>query len=79
MCFLINECPKDEISETKIRQKRQISGGEEIGCEVLEVGYFIEYNGKMVQDPLSVILSLSAEDMEDERVQMCIEEMWRNT
>ncbi len=66
---------KNEISDTKIRQARQVSGGEEIGCEVLELGYFIEYNGKMVQDPLSVMLSLSDADMEDERVQMCIEEM----
>ena len=66
---------KNEISDTKIRQARQVSGGEKIGCEVLELGYFIEYNGKMVQDPLSVMLSLSDADMEDERVQMCIEEM----
>lgn len=66
---------KGELKETNIKQIRQISIGEEIGCEVLELGYFIEYNGKMVQDPLSVMLSLSAEDLEDERVQICIEEM----
>lgn len=50
---------KNELKETKIKQLRQISGGEEIGCEVLELGYFIEYNGKMVQDPFSLILSLT--------------------
>lgn len=66
---------KGELKETNIKQIRQISIGEEIGCEVLELGYFIEYNGKMVQDPLSVMLSLSAGDLEDERVQICIEEM----
>ena len=66
---------KSELKETNIKQIRQISIGEEIGCEVLELGYFIEYNGKMIQDPLSVMLSLSAEDLEDERVQICIEEM----
>lgn len=66
---------KSELKETNIKQIRQISIGEEIGCEVLELGYFIEYNGKMVQDPLSIMLSLSAEDLEDERVQICIEEM----
>ena len=54
---------------------RQISRGEEIGCEVLELGYFIEFNGKEVQDPLSVLLSLSEEDMKDERVQICVDEM----
>ena len=66
---------KSELKETNLKQIRQISIGEEIGCEVLELGYFIEYNGKIVQDPLSIILSLSAEDLEDERVQICIEEM----
>ena len=66
---------KSELKETNIKQIRQISIGEEIGCEVLELGYFIEYNGKMIQDPLSVMLSLSAEDLEDERVQICIDEI----
>lgn len=66
---------KRELKENSIKQIRQISIGEEIGCEVLELGYFIEYNGKKVQDPLSVMLSLSTDDMEDERVQICIEEM----
>jgi len=66
---------KGDLKKKNIKKIRQISIGEEIGCEVLELGYFIEYNGKMVQDPLSVMLSLSAEDLEDERVQICIEEM----
>ncbi len=66
---------KNELKETNIKRIRKISIAEEIGCEVLELGYFIEYNGKLVQDPLSVMLSLTAEDLEDERVQICIEEM----
>lgn len=66
---------KNELKENKIKQLRQISSGEEIGCEVLELGYFIEYNGKMVQDPFSLMLSLTTEELEDERVQTCIEEM----
>ena len=66
---------KKELNDTNIKSYRQISIGEEIGCEVLEVGYFIDYKGKKLQDPLSVIMCLSEEDMEDERVQMCIDEM----
>ena len=66
---------KSELKETNIKRTRKISIAEEIGCEVLELGYFMEYNRKMVQDPLSVVLSLSAEELEDERVQICIEEM----
>ena len=66
---------KKELNDTNIKSYRQISIGEEIGCEVLEVGYFIDFKGKKIQDPLSVIMCLSEADMEDERVQMCIDEM----
>ena len=34
---------------------------EEIGCAVLELGYFIDFSGKGLQDPLSVVLSLTGE------------------
>ena len=66
---------KKELNDTNIKSYRQISIGEEIGCEVLEVGYFIDFKDKKIQDPLSVIMCLSEADMEDERVQMCIDEM----
>lgn len=66
---------KKELSDINIKSYRQISAGEEIGCEVLEVGYFIDFEDKKVQDPFSVILSLSEEDKEDDRVQVCIDEM----
>lgn len=66
---------KKELSDTNIKSYRQISVGEEIGCEVLEVGYFIDFEDKKVQDPFSVMLSLSEDDKEDERVQICIDEM----
>ena len=66
---------KKDLNDVGIKAFRQISREEEIGCEVLELGYFIEFKGKRVQDPLSVLLSLSKEDMEDERVQLCIDEI----
>lgn len=66
---------KKELSDTNIKAYRAISIGEEIGCEVLEVGYFIDFKDKKIQDPLSVMLSLSEKDMEDDRVQICIDEM----
>lgn len=66
---------KKELKEVNIKSFRKISIGEEKGCEVLELGYFIDFNDKQVQDPLSVWLSISEEDMEDERVQTCIDEM----
>ena len=66
---------KKELSAKNIKSYRQISAGETMGCEVLEVGYFIDFEGKNIQDPLSVTLSLSEKDLEDERVQICIDEM----
>ena len=66
---------KKELNDSNIKSYRQISIGEEIGCEVLEVGYFINYLDKKLQDPLSVILSLTETDLEDERIQICIDEM----
>lgn len=48
---------------------------EEIGCVVLEVGYFTDFLGKGLQDPLSVVLSLTEEEQEEERVDISINEM----
>ena len=44
-------------------------------CAVLEVGYFIDYNHKPIQDPLSASLSLTDEELQDERVMKSINEM----
>ena len=53
----------------------RISQGEEIGCTILELGYFIDYKHKLVEDPLSILLSLKDEEKQDERVMISIEEM----
>lgn len=66
---------KKELQETNLKSLRQISKGEEVGCEVLELGYFIDFHDKQVQDPLSVLLSMSEEEVQDERVESCIYEM----
>ena len=74
-CYPTYAITKKELSDLNIKALRQISAGEEMGCEVLELGYFIDFDGKQNQDPLSVLLSLSGEDMTDERVQICVDEM----
>lgn len=66
---------KKELSDTGIKKMKQIRRGEEIGCVVLELGYFINYENKSVEDPLSIILSLTNEDKQDERVMISIKEM----
>ncbi len=66
---------KKEISKVNIRNIKQVEAGEEIGCLVYEIGYFINYQNKNIQDPFSILLSLTDEEKEDERVIMCVEEM----
>ena len=51
---------------------------EEIGCIVLELGYFIDFLGKGFQDPLSVVLSLTGEEQEEERLIFLLMRCWRN-
>ena len=48
---------------------------EEVGCVVLELGYFIDFYGKKIQDPLSIVLSITKDELEDERVGISINEM----
>lgn len=66
---------KKEISETGIKKMKRVCRGEEIGCVVLELGYFIGFENKKIEDPLSVVLSLSDEEKQDERVSISINEM----
>lgn len=66
---------KKEISEMGIKKMKRVCRGEEIGCVVLELGYFINFDNKKIEDPLSVVLSLSDEEKQDERVSISINEM----
>lgn len=66
---------KKELSETGIKKMKRVRRGEEIGCVVLELGYFIDFENKKIEDPLSVVLSLSDEEKQDERVRISIDEM----
>lgn len=66
---------KKEISETGIKKMKRVCRGEEIGCVVLELGYFINFDNKKIEDPLSVVLSLSDEEKQDERVCISVDEM----
>ena len=48
--------------------------GDDIGCVVFEVGYYIDLVKSNVQDPLSVLLSIE-DEMVDERVEGCTMDM----
>lgn len=66
---------KKDIKKIGLRDKRQVRPGEEIGCIVLELGYFIDFKSKGIEDPLSVSLSLSKSELQDERVLKSVKEM----
>ena len=66
---------KKELKDSGVKAEKQVSELEEIGCVVLELGYFIDFLGKGFQDPLSVVLSLTGEEQEEERVDISINEM----
>ncbi len=66
---------KKELKASGVKMEKQASVSEEIGCIVLELGYFIDFFGKGVQNPLSVALSLTREAKEEERVKISVNEM----
>ena len=66
---------KKELKTSGVKVEKQASELEEIGCVVLELGYFIDFLEKGLQDPLSVVLSQTREEQEEERVDISINEM----
>lgn len=66
---------KREIAESRIKKMGLVHPGEDIGCIVLELGYFINFKNKSLEDPMSVALSLSETERQDERVNISIEGM----
>ena len=75
MFILTYAVTKRELKASGVKVEKQVSELEEIGCAVLELGYFIDFLGKGFQDPLSVVLSLTGEEQEEERVDISINEM----
>lgn len=66
---------KKEIAEIGIKKMKQVHPGEEIGCVVLELGYFVDFENKGTEDPLSVALSITEREKQDERISISIKEM----
>lgn len=66
---------KKEIKASGAKTEKQASEAEETGCVVLELGYFIDFHEKGLQDPLSVALALTGEEQEEERVKISVNEM----
>ena len=73
--YLTYAITKKEITESGIKKMKLVYPGEEIGCVVLELGYFIDFENRALEDPLSVTLSLTEVEKQDERVNISINEM----
>ena len=66
---------KKEIVGIGIKNMEQVRDGEEIGCVVLELGYFIDFANKAMEDPMSVALSFTEAEKCEERINISIHEM----
>ena len=66
---------KREIAGVGVKKMKQVHPGEEIGCVVLELGYYIDFKNKALEDPMSVALSLTETEKQDERVNTSTNEM----
>jgi hypothetical protein len=66
---------KKEITATGIKKMKQVRQGEEMGCVVLELGYYIDYRNKALEDPMSVALSFTETEKQDERINISINDM----
>ena len=66
---------KKELKASRVKVEKQASELEEIGCVVFELGYFIDFLGKGLQDPFSVVLSQTREEQEEERIDISINKM----
>lgn len=66
---------KKEMQGLQINKMQFVPKGEEIGCVIQELGYYINYRNKNVVDPLSVLLSLSEGEQSEDRISISINEM----
>ncbi len=66
---------KKELKESPLKICRQVSRGEDVGCVVLEVGYFLDFYKNNCQDPISTRLTLTEEELEEDRVGIAVKEM----
>lgn len=74
-CYVTYAVEKNQISELGLKSIHEVPNNEEPVCIVQEVGYILPFKDKKAVDPLSLSLMLSDADMEDPRVENCLNEM----
>ena len=66
---------KKKLAEIHISGDMLTVAGEDPGCIIQEIGYQIPFENGSAVDPLTLILSLSEEDLSDPRISMAVDEM----
>lgn len=67
--------PKKEMGAVDIKNNQVSIKSDKVSCIVQEVGYIVDFNQGKDIDPLSLILSLTDEEKDDERIEISIREM----
>ena len=66
---------KKQLADVNISDHNLTPAGEVPGCILQEIGYYIGFENGTAVDPLTVVLSISEEEMSDPRVSMAVDEM----
>ena len=66
---------KDQIKALGLKDIREVPADEEPACIIQEVGYILPFGENKAVNPLSLTLMLSEEEIDDPRVESCVEEM----
>lgn len=66
---------KNQIKILNLSAGNIVSAGEDPGCIVQELGYWIPFKNEVALDPLTTALSISSEAKEDPRISKAIDEM----
>ena len=66
---------KRDLQRFQVKTREQALAEDEIGCVVHELGYCIDFKGKGVIDPLTVYMSMSEEQKQDDKIKLYIDKM----
>ncbi len=66
---------KEQVGALGLKTIREVPMNEEPVCIVQEVGYILPFENESVIDPLSLTLMMSVENLDDPRVEKCMNEM----
>ena len=66
---------KRDLQRFQVKTREQALAEDEIGCVVHELGYCIDFKGKGVIDPLTVYMSMSEEQKQDDKIKLYIDKI----